>query len=92
MGNTTGPHQRLVPLVDGLTYANGTRFRTVRSASDCKRRLRLANSPSLSPRFVKPFFSQILLEGPFVTADRPASGSAPVSAWLAAAGSAAASQ
>jgi hypothetical protein len=27
-----------------------------------------ANSTSHSPRFVKPFFSQILLEGPFVTA------------------------
>jgi DNA-directed RNA polymerase specialized sigma24 family protein len=35
-----------------------------------QRRVRPANSNSHSPRFVKPFFSQVLLDGPFVTAGK----------------------
>jgi len=35
-----------------------------------QRRPRPANSTSHYPSFVKPFFSQILLEGPFVTAGK----------------------
>jgi hypothetical protein len=59
---------RHLPKAPGLRNRQQVQSRSIRQW--LQRRLRPANSNSHSPRFVKPFFSQILLEGPFVTAGK----------------------